>query len=206
MKKQNFMEIADMKTVGDRVEHLILVSSDRKVVTLVSAGIDKTGSEMLLGKKGWVVCVSWQERKMLVERDKMQLIKPTYLYTADYGTPADSSEAFHDAPAEAPLEDVQYDEPDEYEEAVTLPDPLEVDQPKLLFLDHLKLDISGPKGNAYAILGMAQDLFRQCGIDKEQQDAFMERAKSADYDHLCATFTAATGIPCINGRPEDEWL
>ncbi len=80
-------------------------------------------------------------------------------------------------------------------------------QKKLIHLDHLKLDISGPKGNAFVILGIAQDYFKQCGVDKAEVDAFMAEAKSDSFDHLCETFTAATGIRCYARPPTpSEWI
>lgn len=79
-------------------------------------------------------------------------------------------------------------------------------QKKLIYLDHLKLDISGPKGNAFCILGIAQDYFRQCDVDKDDVSAFMTEAKSGNYDHLVKTFTAATGIKCYADPEPREWI
>lgn len=48
-----------------------------------------------------------------------------------------------------------------------------------------EIDLTGPQGNAYFLLGTATDLARQLGLPTE---AILEDMKSADYEHLVKTF------------------
>jgi len=50
-----------------------------------------------------------------------------------------------------------------------------------------KLKIIGQDGNAFFILGKAQQAAKQAGWEKEQIDGFMKEAMAGDYDHLLAT-------------------
>lgn len=45
-------------------------------------------------------------------------------------------------------------------------------------------DLSGPEGNAFAVLGVAQKVAKQNGMDWE---AIHKEATSGDYDHLLET-------------------
>ena len=45
-------------------------------------------------------------------------------------------------------------------------------------------DLSGPEGNAYAILGRVQVALREAGVSKADQAAYTEAAMSGDYDNL----------------------
>jgi hypothetical protein len=47
------------------------------------------------------------------------------------------------------------------------------------------LDLTGPDGNAYALMGYARDLAKQLGIDHE---LIINEMKSGDYDNLVLTF------------------
>jgi NAD(P)H-flavin reductase len=49
----------------------------------------------------------------------------------------------------------------------------------------LEIDLTGPQGNAYFLLGTAMNLARQLGLPVE---AILEDMKSADYEHLVETF------------------
>lgn len=48
-----------------------------------------------------------------------------------------------------------------------------------------QIDISGPAGNAYALMGTAQSLARQLGIDSK---SIIEDMTSGDYEHLLEVF------------------
>lgn len=50
------------------------------------------------------------------------------------------------------------------------------------------LDLSGPDGNAFAVMGLARDLARQLGYEKEDIDQLMDDMKSGDYDNLIQIF------------------
>lgn len=49
----------------------------------------------------------------------------------------------------------------------------------------LVLDLSGPEGNAFVILGHAKKLARVCGLDPAP---ILEDMMSSDYTHLIRTF------------------
>lgn len=55
-------------------------------------------------------------------------------------------------------------------------------------LDKMTIDLTGPQGNAYFILGTADQLGRQLGLDSDDLNAIMEDMKSSDYEHLIETF------------------
>ena len=50
------------------------------------------------------------------------------------------------------------------------------------------IDLTGPDGNAFYLLGMAQKLSKQIGIDSERTDEILDEMKSSDYEHLIKTF------------------
>ena len=47
------------------------------------------------------------------------------------------------------------------------------------------LNIDGPEGNAFALLGAAQNLCRQLGLNR---DEVFEELQAGDYNHLLVTF------------------
>lgn len=49
----------------------------------------------------------------------------------------------------------------------------------------IEIDLTGPAGNAYALIGTAMDYAKQLGRDPE---AIAERMKSGDYDNLVQVF------------------
>jgi hypothetical protein len=53
------------------------------------------------------------------------------------------------------------------------------------------IDLSGPGGNAFALLGHAQRLAGQLGLDK---DAIMADMQSSDYEHLIEVFDEHFGM------------
>jgi len=49
------------------------------------------------------------------------------------------------------------------------------------------VQLTGNDGNAFAILGAVARALKRAKVPKEEVDAFMDEAKSGDYDHLLAT-------------------
>lgn len=49
----------------------------------------------------------------------------------------------------------------------------------------LEIDLTGPQGNAYFLLGTAMNLARKLGLPSE---TILEDMKSADYEHLVEVF------------------
>jgi hypothetical protein len=54
----------------------------------------------------------------------------------------------------------------------------------------IEIDLTGPQGNAYCLLGIAQDLAKQLGKDVE---AITEEMKSSDYENLLKVFDREFG-------------
>ena len=50
------------------------------------------------------------------------------------------------------------------------------------------IDLKGPDGNAYALLGLARSWAKQLGYSKEKTDALLADMKSGNYDHLITVF------------------
>ena len=50
------------------------------------------------------------------------------------------------------------------------------------------IDLSGPDGNAYFLLGTAMKLCKQIGISSDRTDEIIDEMKSSDYEHLIQTF------------------
>ena len=64
------------------------------------------------------------------------------------------------------------------------------------------IDISGPDGNAYALMGYAQHYAKQLGLDGA---AIVEKMMSGDYENLIAVFKKEFPVINIIGEQgEDE--
>lgn len=50
------------------------------------------------------------------------------------------------------------------------------------------IDIRGPEGNAYCILGTASDISKQLGHSKSESEAIQNEMKSGDYENLISVF------------------
>ena len=50
------------------------------------------------------------------------------------------------------------------------------------------IDLNGPDGNAFYILGTAKSLCKQIGIDTERTTEILDEMRSDDYEHLIQTF------------------
>jgi len=51
----------------------------------------------------------------------------------------------------------------------------------------IEVELVGQNGNAYAILGAVRRAMRRHDIDEDEIEAYLEEAKSGDYDHLITT-------------------
>lgn len=49
----------------------------------------------------------------------------------------------------------------------------------------ITLDLTGPEGNAFALMGFARKLARQCDMDDGK---ILDEMKNGDYEHLVNTF------------------
>tara|TARA_B100000700_G_scaffold252166_1_gene283517 strand:- start:3138 stop:3368 length:231 start_codon:yes stop_codon:yes gene_type:complete len=61
-------------------------------------------------------------------------------------------------------------------------DAQELDQGKI------KIDLRGPDGNAFALLGLASRLSKQLGHTKEEIEEIQNDMKSSDYENLLEVF------------------
>lgn len=54
----------------------------------------------------------------------------------------------------------------------------------------IEIDLTGPMGNAFVLLGTAQWLARELGLDA---DVILAEMKAGDYEHLVSTFDKHLG-------------
>jgi hypothetical protein len=54
------------------------------------------------------------------------------------------------------------------------------------------IDLSGPQGNAFYLIGVVKETFRRSGA-KELGDDIVKEMMSGDYDHLVKTFDLYLG-------------
>lgn len=52
---------------------------------------------------------------------------------------------------------------------------------------HVHVELVGKDGNAFMILGLCHRAAQKAGLSKSEIDAFMQEAKSGDYNHLLNT-------------------
>jgi hypothetical protein len=50
------------------------------------------------------------------------------------------------------------------------------------------IDLTGPEGNAFCLMGIAQSFNKQLGKNKEESQSIMDDMKSSDYEHLVDVF------------------
>tara|TARA_B100000902_G_C26600428_1_gene570204 strand:+ start:239 stop:466 length:228 start_codon:yes stop_codon:yes gene_type:complete len=50
------------------------------------------------------------------------------------------------------------------------------------------IDLTGPQGNAFYLLGTASKLCKQIGISSERRDEILDEMKSSDYENLIQLF------------------
>ena len=60
--------------------------------------------------------------------------------------------------------------------------------------DHMiHIDLSGPEGNAFVLLGMAANFCKQLGYSKEKTEDIISEMKLTDYEGLIYTFDREFG-------------
>ena len=52
----------------------------------------------------------------------------------------------------------------------------------------IEIDLTGPQGNAFFLLGTASKLGRQLGWDSDDIHILLRQMKQGDYEHLVNTF------------------
>jgi len=52
----------------------------------------------------------------------------------------------------------------------------------------IEIDLTGPQGNAFFLLGTAKSLGEQMGLHKEEISMIIDDMQSSDYDHLVEVF------------------
>lgn len=69
-----------------------------------------------------------------------------------------------------------------------------------------EIDISGPDGNAFALLGTASSFAKQLGWDKAAIDKMLGEMKSGDYENLLKVFDAHFGdiVDLVRYQDDDE--
>lgn len=60
-----------------------------------------------------------------------------------------------------------------------------VDKPKQ---NGIVIDLTGPQGNAFYLIGTAKKIGRQLGMTPKNIDKMVERMTSGDYEHLLSEF------------------
>ena len=58
----------------------------------------------------------------------------------------------------------------------------------------MTVDCSGPDGNAFGLLALAEDIGRQMGWSDKELAKCMTEMKSSDYEHLVLTFEKVFGL------------
>jgi len=59
---------------------------------------------------------------------------------------------------------------------------------KELTSSEIVIDLTGPEGNAFVLLGYAQRFAMQLGYEEEEIDELMEDMQSGDYENLIEVF------------------
>lgn len=67
--------------------------------------------------------------------------------------------------------------------------------------EKIEIDLSGPCGNAFFLLGTAQSVAKQLGKTQEEIAAILEDMKCGDYDHLLEVFDEHFGEFYILWKP-----
>jgi hypothetical protein len=66
------------------------------------------------------------------------------------------------------------------------------------------IDLSGPDGNAYFLLGCARNYGRLYGWSKAKMAEVLSEMQDGDYEHLVQTFDKHFGDVCDLVRPDSE--
>lgn len=57
----------------------------------------------------------------------------------------------------------------------------------------IEIDLTGPEGNAFYILGLAKKLCRDFGMTSQYQSELLDRMRSGDYENLIQEFDNSFG-------------
>ena len=57
----------------------------------------------------------------------------------------------------------------------------------------IEIDLTGPQGNAFFLLGAASNLGRQLGLDSDEIGVILRNMRSGDYENLINVFDANFG-------------
>jgi len=66
----------------------------------------------------------------------------------------------------------------------------------------LQIDLSGPEGNAFALIGKAKLIAKTMGLSNDETEAIIEKMCSDDYNHLLDTLVSS--FPRINFEFEND--
>ena len=58
----------------------------------------------------------------------------------------------------------------------------------------IQIELSGPQGNAHYLLGLARNLCRQLGYDKNKTECIIQEMMLTDYEGLLYTFDREFGL------------
>jgi hypothetical protein len=58
---------------------------------------------------------------------------------------------------------------------------------------HVTIDLTGPDGNAFVLIGTAQNYAKQLGYPKEERDALRQEMMEGDYENLLEVFDSHFG-------------
>mgnify|MGYP003627706251 CR=1 FL=1 len=58
----------------------------------------------------------------------------------------------------------------------------------------IEIDLNGPQGNAYCLLGLASDLCRQLRYDELRTERILREMRLTDYEGLLYTFDREFGL------------
>jgi hypothetical protein len=61
----------------------------------------------------------------------------------------------------------------------------------------IEIDLRGPEGNAFVLLGKASSFCKQLGMDDSERESILSEMKSSDYDNLIEVFDKHFGEYCI---------
>ena len=59
--------------------------------------------------------------------------------------------------------------------------------------EKMRIDLTGPQGNAYVLLGLASDLGRKLGFGRRRVELILDEMRLADYECLLQTFDREFG-------------
>ena len=58
----------------------------------------------------------------------------------------------------------------------------------------IEVDLTGPEGNAFYLLALAENLCRQLGYDEDRKERIIREMKLYDYECLLETFDREFGL------------